>query len=486
MRKVLHFIGGREVPSKSGETFKDTNPATGAVIAQVASGGVADVDAAVRAASKAYDGTWSKIPPAERGRMLYRLAEVLTSEADALAKLETLDVGKPIRNTTAGDIPMGIEMFYYYARQCDRLRGTHHCSDPSLLTYSIREPYGVAGLITAWNYPFVITCVKASAALAAGNCVVIKPSKDTPLSADLFAKLCAKAGLPDGVVNVVQGPGSIAGQALAEHAQVPKISFTGSTETGRAIIRASAQQIKSVTVELGGKMANIVFEDADLELALRGSLFTAYINTGQICTSGSRLLVQRSIEKRFVGELVKLARKLRVGDPQSRQTHLGPMISKDQFDKVQKYISLAKETCKPIYIGSVPRNLPKKGLFIAPHIFRVPDPGCRIAREEIFGPVLSVIPFETEQEAVRIANSTVYGLSATFWTRDDARVDRMARQLQVGIVWGNTVHALPPDVPYGGIKQSGLGAESGIEGMLDFMTAKSVVIGKTGNVPSLL
>jgi acyl-CoA reductase-like NAD-dependent aldehyde dehydrogenase len=233
-------------------------------------------------------------------------------------------------------------------------------------------------------------------------------------------------------------------------------------------------------------MANIVFDDADLELALRGSLFTAYINTGQICTSGSRLLVQKSIEKRFVSELVRRAKKLRVGDPQSRDTHLGPMISKDQYRKVQFYIQLAKETCQPIYIARLPAALPKGGLFIAPHIFRVTDPTCRIAHEEIFGPVLSVIPFSREEEAVEIANGTPYGLSAAFWTSDVSRAHRLASSLKAGLIWGNTVHALPPDMPYGGIKQSGLGAESGVEGMLDFTTAKSVVIRTAGPVPSLL
>jgi len=233
-------------------------------------------------------------------------------------------------------------------------------------------------------------------------------------------------------------------------------------------------------------MANIVFDDADMDLALRGSLFTAYINTGQICTSGSRLLVHERIEKEFVSELVKRARKLRIGNPQSRQTHLGPMISRDQYQKVQGYIELAEQTCERLYVGRLPKGLSKKGLFIAPRIYRVPDPRCRIAQEEIFGPVLSVIPFRSEAEAVRIANSTPYGLSAAFWTRDVSRVQRLAKALKAGLVWGNTVHALPPDVPYGGIRQSGLGAESGLEGMLDFMVAKSVLIDTSGNVPSLL
>lgn len=485
MRKVLHFIGGKSAPSASGETFMDTNPATGACIAEVASGGARDVDAAVCAAWKAYERTWSRMSGPERGRLLYRLAQTLTDAASELARIETFDVGKPIRNTT-GEIPMGIEMFHYYAGQCDRLREVLHYSEPDLLAFRLREPFGVAGLITAWNYPFVITCVKASAALAAGNCVVIKPSKDTPLSADLFAQLCAKAGLPDGVVNVVHGPGSVAGQALAEHPHVPKISFTGSTQTGQSILRAGAQCIKSVTVELGGKMANIVFEDANLEQALRGSLFTAYINTGQICTSGSRLLVHKSIEKQFVEALVRLAGRLRVGLPQHRTTHLGPMISKEQYEKVQSYVSLAQQSAEPVFVGKLPPGLPKKGLFIPPHIFRVTDPNARIAQEEIFGPVLSVIPFENEQEAVRIANGTLFGLSAAFWTSDLSRAHRMARSLKAGVVWGNTVHLLPPDMPYGGIKQSGLGAESGIEGMLDFMTAKSVIIATGGRVPSLL
>jgi len=475
METLQNWINNESVPSCSGETFDNYNPATGQPYQQVACGGREDVNRAVAAAKEAFEGEWGQMQPAERGAYLYRIAELIEERTEELARIETTDVGKPIRNTLGGEVPLCAPIFRYYAGLCDKLRATVHLGDPNYLSMSLSEPYGVCGLIVPWNYPLVITAVKTAPALAAGNAVVVKVSVDTPASATAMGQIIADAGVPAGVYNVVHGPGSTVGQALAEHPDVPKLSFTGSTATGKALIRAGAEHIKVVTLELGGKTGNIVFPDADLDAAVSGALFTAYVNTGQICTSGSRLLVHEEIADEFISELVNRARQLKIGDPMQEDTNLGPIISRSQFQKIREYIQIADQENELIYRGEVPEGL-GDGWFMAPTIYRVASNQCRLAQEEVFGPVLAVLTFRTEEEAVAIANGTQYGLAATFWTRDFSRVMRLSRNLKAGIIWGNICHYLNPDVPYGGIKLSGHGLELGIEGMRAFTRGKCVFL----------
>lgn len=466
---IKHIIGGKEVASKSGETFETINPATGEVIAQVCSGDIAEVDLAVKSSKSAFE-QWGKMKIAERGACLHKVADLIEKNAKKIGLIETRDVGKPIKKTVGSEVPLTASIFRYYAGLGDKFRNACYQADPEYLVYSISQPYGPVGMIIPWNYPFLIIGFKCAAALLAGNTIIIKPSQATPCSAHEFGKICLEAGIPPGVVNVVQGKGSAVGHALVTHPAIRKISFTGSTDVGKSVMRAAAETIKPVTLELGGKNPNIVFEDADLEMAARGSVFTAYLNTGQICTSGSRLLVQESIYAKFIPMIIKEAGKLVMGDPENVKTDLGPMITRPQYDKVREYSELARKECKLLYAGNT-TNCDKRGLFLPVEIFAA-DHGHKIAQEEIFGPLLTVIKFKNEEEAIAIANETEYGLSSAFWTQNLSRAVRMANALESGFVWGNTVHALFCDVPYGGLKQSGTGQELGVEGLKAFMQQK--------------
>lgn len=420
LHQVPHLIDGNEVPSASGRTFQSINPSTGQPLADVAFGEQEDVNRAVDSAWRAFDsGVWSAMPPAERSRKLHNVARIIEERSDAIALLESQDNGKPLSAAKA-DVMGAVGLFEYFSHLPEMVGGQVYSSDPGYFTYSRREPYGVVGAIAPWNFPFQLACWKAAPALAAGNSVVLKMAEQTPVTTTEFARICLEAGIPPGVVNVVQGDGATTGASLSAHPRVPKISFTGSTEVGKLILRAAADQVKSVHLELGGKSANIVFEDADLEQALAGSLFTSYFNSGQICTTGSRLLVAESIVDEFLEAFIARARQIKVGDPVQPGTQLGPLVSQAQFDRVTGYIETGQRDGATLRLGGDTPQLAglEGGYFVNPTIFVDVKPDMRIAQEEIFGPVLSVLTFKDEAEAIRLANDVPYGLAATVWTRD--------------------------------------------------------------------
>lgn len=473
-RVVLHVIDGRETPSRSGQTFPSYNPATGEPWAEVAFGDAADVDVAVAAAQRAFaSGTWAGLPPAERGRRLRRVAQCIADRADGIAELESTDTGKPLA-AAKGDILGAAAAFEYFSQLPEQISGKLYASNPGYLAYSRREPYGVVGAIAPWNFPFSIAAWKTAPALAAGNSVIIKMAEQSPVSTNALALACLEGGVPPGVVNVVHGDGPTTGAALAAHPGVPKITFTGSTEVGRAILRVGAEHVKSVHLELGGKTPNIVFADADLEQALAGTMFTSFFNSGQICTSGSRLLVAAERAEEFVAAFLKRARALVVGSPRDSATQLGPLISAPQLARVTRYIGLGQEAGATLALGGDSPAVDgcPGGYFINPTVFLNVDPQMQIAQEEIFGPVLSVLTFTDEDEAVRIANDVTYGLAATVWTNDLGRSLRMAERLEAGIIWTNCPHYLQLNVPYEGHKQSGLGEDLGLESMSTFTKLK--------------
>ncbi len=485
MQLVKHVIGGKEVEAASGKVFENVNPANGEVIAKVAQGDQRDVQKAVNAAKKAfYDGPWGKMVPSARAAILAKFAAHLMERVNDLAAIETKDVGKPIKFTQNMDAPLTAMIFSYYGAVADKLRGSFHMGDPNYLTYSYYEPYGVVGCIIPWNYPLLIAGLKLGPALAAGNTCVVKVSTATPMSVTEVAKLALEAGLPPGVINVVHGGGKEVGEAIAAHPDIHKVSFTGSTEVGKRVAKIAADQVKSVTLELGGKNPNIVFADANMDAAVAGSLFTAFINTGQICTSGSRVIVEKKIADKFISALLEKAKSLKFGPPAEADTDQGPIISKDQFEKVAKYVDVGKKEAETVWEAKLPAGL-KKGFWVPTHIFRLKNQKCSLAREEIFGPVLSIMTFETEEEALSIANNVEYGLSASFWTNDFRRVVRMSRGIDAGIIWGNTVHYLNMDVPYGGHKMSGIGVELGTEGAKMFMKQKCVYLNAGPDIVAL-
>ena len=474
---ISHFIGGKEVASASGRTFDAIEPSTGSRFAQVAFGEEEDVDRAVKAARATFDsGVWSRVAPGERARILRRLSEVILEHQDELGAIESRDTGKPLAGATV-EIGLGAEVFSFYAGLAEMPDGRTHPADDGYFVYSRREPYGVVGSISPWNYPFILACQKTGPALAAGNCVVLKMAEQSPMSTARLAQLTAEAGMPDGVFNVVHGDGPTTGAALVAHPGVPKITFTGNTETGKTILRSAADNVKSVLLELGGKTPNLIFGDADLDQALAGSLFTAFYNSGQICTSGSRLLVEKAVADRIVSAMVERAKAIRVGLPTDDATQLGPLISDEQHARVTGYIEEGKRGGATVAVGGGRSSVAVEGgYFVEPTIFTGVTPDMRIAKEEIFGPVLSVMTFEDEDEALQIANSVMYGLSATVWTTNLGRAFRMAERLDAGIIWTNSPHYLPINVPYEGHKVSGLGEDLGVEAMHTFTQLKTHVV----------
>ena len=478
MKQVGHIIGSQEVPSVAGKTFLSINPATEEPLAEVAEGAPEDVDCAVRSARRAFDeGPWSRMPPWERGRLLARVADIIRHRNDELALLDALDCGKPLKDNKYGDLPLCARIFDYYAGVPDKATSRVFPSESWLFNFSLREPYGVVAGIVPWNYPFLNSCIKLAPALAAGNTVVLKMAEQTPLSTVELGKICLEAGIPPGVVNVVNG-GSETGASLVSHPLMDKISFTGSTETGKKILHAAAERIVPVTLELGGKSPMVVFADAEMEQAVAGVLFSGFFNAGQICTTGSRLLVEESIAEEFLARLSKKVATLRMGDPASEETDLGPLVDRIQFERVKEYIRVGQaEGARSYFVGN--GSKPSRGYFVSPVIFTGVQPTMRIAQEEIFGPVLSVLTFREESEAMALANSVVYGLAASLWTTNLGRAMRMARAIQAGIVWTNTVEYWEPSVPYGGQKQSGLGEDFGLEAYYTYTKAKSVFVNLT-------
>ncbi|WP_037859212.1 aldehyde dehydrogenase family protein [Streptomyces sp. NRRL S-340] len=470
------FIDGKFQPADSGETVQDINPATEQPICEVAWAGTSDLDRAVQAARRAFDvGPWPAMPAKERARLMLRVADGIEAAGEELARLETLDVGKPITFTRGFDVRAAAEIFRYYAGMVEQLEGAARPAGARSLQYTRREPLGVVGAITPFNFPLNLAVNKIAPALAAGNTIVHKPAEQTPLTALALARIMAEAGLPEGVHNVVTGGGAEVGGALVEHPGVDKISFTGSTATGKRLIAAAAATLKKVTVELGGKGANIVFGDADIEAAVQAAFQAGFFNTGQFCMSGSRLLVHRSVHDQVVEALTGVLGAIPVGDPLDETTVLGPLAHRQQLDKVVEYVGIGREEGATVAYGGE-RGHEGPGYFHQPTLFTGAHPQMRIAQEEIFGPVVTVLPFDTDEEAVEIANGTPYGLAAGLHTRDVRRAHTVAARLQAGIVWVNTWAAFENSTSFGGYKSSGYGRELGPEGIEEYLQYKTVYV----------
>src|SRR5579863_3994764 len=456
------YIGGDWVLPRSGRSIRSIDPATEDVWAEVPEAGEADIDLAVTAARAAMQGPWrNKITPSQRGELLFKLAALLRRDAGNLAELESRDNGKPLRDTL-GEVQRAVDWFTFFAGAADKIGGEELPIRPNALAYTKREPVGVVGAILPWNSPILLYSWKLGPALAAGNAVVLKPAEQTPVSAMELAKLIEEAGFPAGVVNVVPGFGAIAGLALAAHSGVNKISFTGSHATARKIMQAASGNLKRLTFECGGKSPHIVFADADVERALVVVTQSAFRSTGQSCSLGSRLFVQRPLYAEFLDRLAERARRIRIGMPLDKRTHIGPQTSAEQLAKTQSYIALGQqEGARLIAGGGRPKGF-DRGYFIEPTVFAGVDNRSRLAQEEIFGPVLAVIPFDTEEEAIAMANDVEYGLVAGLWTSDVSRAHRVAAQIQAGLVSINTYRPVHWMLPYGGYKLSGLGRENGL------------------------
>ena len=452
------FVGGEFVEPQSGQWFPTVSPSTEETLTEVAQAGEEDVDAAVGAARSAFENGWSSLAPSERAKYLFRIARLIQERSRELAVLESLDGGKPIRESRDVDLPLAAAHFFYYAGWADKLEYAFPNRTP--------RPLGVAGQIIPWNFPLLMLAWKIAPALASGNTVVLKPAETTPLTALLFADICRQADLPPGVVNIVTGDGR-AGAALVKHPGVDKIAFTGSTEVGKAIQRELAGTGTKLTLELGGKAANIVFDDAALDGAIEGIVNGIYFNQGHVCCAGSRLLVQESIYEQTVSKLKRRLETLRLGDPLDKNTDVGAINSKMQLDRITELVESGKQEGAELY--QPPCRLPEKGYWFAPTVFTNVAQSYRIAQEEIFGPVLSVLTFRTPEEAVEKANNTPYGLSAGVWTEKGSRILWMAQQLHAGVVWANTFNRFDPSSPFGGYKESGFGREGGRHGLEPYL-----------------
>ena len=470
------FIDGQFVDAVDGATMDVINPFDGSVLAQVAEAKTADVDLAVAAATRAFPA-WSRVPAAQRGALLGKLADAIEAHADELAVLEARDTGHPIRDTRGLDVPRTAATFRYFAGLADKVQGSVIPVDAGVLNYVQRAPLGVVGQVVPWNFPLMFTSWKIGPALAAGNTVVLKPAEITPLTTLKIAELIQSVGIPPGVVNIVPGYGNIAGQHLAEHPDVHKIAFTGSTATGRRIVQASAGNLKRVQLELGGKGANVVFEDANLAAAVNGSAFAIFHNQGQACIAGSRLLLQESIAEEFLERFIKLAASIRLGDPLDPATEMGPLTSLRQQQSVLSYCGIAREQGGQILLGGAvpPEAALARGYFVQPTIVRA-APQDRVCQEEVFGPFVTVTTFKDEAEAEQLANATSYGLGAGLWTSNLQRAHRFAAVLRAGMVWVNCYKRVNPGSPFGGVGASGYGREMGFEAMHDYTEAKSIWI----------
>ncbi len=452
------FIGGKFVAATGGKTFPSVNPATEKKLADIASGTAKDVDKAVKAARKALDGPWGKMPAADRGKYLYRIARMLQERARELAVLETMDGGKPIKESRDIDLPLAAAHFFYYAGWADKLAYAFPGRTPS--------PVGVAGQIIPWNFPLLMAAWKLAPALACGNTVVLKPAETTSITAMHLARIIADAGLPDGVVNIVTGAGET-GAAVVDHPDIDKIAFTGSTEVGKIIAKAVAGTRKRLTLELGGKAANIIMADAPLDQAVEGIINGIYFNQGHVCCAGSRLLVEESVADTVVQKLTNRLRTLRVGDPLDKNTDVGAINSREQLGRIRELVASGVAEGAALTQSTCP--LPEKGYWFAPSFFTNVTASHRIAREEIFGPVLSIMTFRTPEEAIERANNSAYGLSAGVWTDKGSKIFKMANALKAGVVWANTYNKFDPTSPFGGYKESGFGREGGIHGLAPYV-----------------
>jgi acyl-CoA reductase-like NAD-dependent aldehyde dehydrogenase len=470
------FIGGQWRPPASGETYATVNPATEEISARVAKGDERDVDLAVQAARRAFDqGPWPRMAAAERARLLWKLADLISANLDEMARLESVNTGKTLFDSGKVEIPFAAEVFRYYAGWTTKIHGETLNLRDGAFTFTLRQPVGVVGAIVPWNFPFLLASWKIAPALAAGNTVVLKPASLTPLTALRFAELSREAGLPEGVFNVVTGPGGKVGMALVRHPGVDKIAFTGSTDVGKGIMREAAGTLKRVSLELGGKSPNVVFADADLEAALRGAMTGIFYNKGEVCAAGSRLLVEQRVHDEFVGKLVDRVKGLKVGDPMDKATRMGPVVSAQQLDTVLGYVEAGRREGATLAAGGERLRVGDgRGYFIQPTVFTGVRNTMRIAREEIFGPVLSVIPFKDAEDAVAQGNETFYGLAAAVWTRDVGKALRIARALRAGTVWVNAYNLFDAALPFGGFKESGFGRELGQAGLDLYTEVKSV------------
>jgi aldehyde dehydrogenase (NAD+) len=477
------FIDGRFTEALDEATLEVLNPHDGTVIATVAEAGAADVDRAVEAATRAFPA-WSLLSGSERGRRLLRLADAIEANADEFARLETLDTGHPINDTTLLDVPRTAATFRYFGGMADKYEGNLPPVDSGFLNYVLREPIGVVGQIVPWNFPLMFCGWKLGPALAAGNTVVMKPSELVPLSTLRLCELFEEVGIAPGVVNVVPGYGNRAGAHLAAHQDVGKLSFTGSTRTGRSIVEASAGNLKRLQLELGGKGANIIFDDANLVAAVNGSAFAIFHNQGQACIAGSRLIVQESVYDEFVERFVALASSIRLGDPRLSDTEMGPLTSAEHRDRVLDYVAVAIDEGGELLAGGAPPDAPdlRDGFYFAPTVVRA-DPTSRVCREEVFGPFVTVSSFRDEAEAIEIANSTDYGLGAGLWTSDLSRAHRVAATLRSGMVWINCYKRVHPASPFGGVRHSGYGREMGFDAMHEYTEAKSVWVNVNATIP---
>jgi len=454
-----HFIGGEWTASGSGESFATINPATEQTLAEVAAGDAADVDRAVRAARRGYEKYWRKLRPGERAKYIFRIARALSERSREFAMLETLDVGKPIRESRDFDLPQASAHFFYHAGWADKLAWATRGAERS-------RPLGVVGAIVPWNFPLLIAAWKIAPALACGNTIVLKPAETTPLTALLLAQVCLEAELPPGVVNVVTGAGR-AGAALVEHPDVDKLSFTGSTEVGKEILRATAGTKKRLALELGGKSAIVVYDDAPLDQAIEGIVNAIYFNAGHVCCAGSRLLVQENIHEEVVERLRARVEMLRHGDPLDKNTDIGAINSRRQRDSIVELVRSGVE--EGATLVQAPARFPERGFWFPASFFVNVAPTHRIAREEIFGPVLSVMTFRTPDEAIERANNLPYGLSAGVWTSNGQLGLYTAQRLQAGVVWCNTFNQFDPSSPFGGYKESGFGREGGLAGLREYL-----------------
>jgi aldehyde dehydrogenase (NAD+) len=472
------FIDGRQEDAASGKTIDVVNPATGERLTSVPDGDSADVDRAVAAARRSFEKkSWRGMDPSRKEKILWDLSEILLKNREELAVLESLENGKTVREAAGADVAPAIDAFRYYAGWVRKIYGETIPVDGAFLNYTLREPMGVVGAIVPWNYPLQIAVWKVAPALACGCSVVLKPSEMTPLTALKLAEYCMEAGIPEGVVNVVTGYGQTAGEALGRHMDVDKISFTGSIRTARALLKASAESnLKRISLELGGKSPNIVFPDCDIEAALKSAFWAIFANKGEVCSAGSRLLLHTDIHDKFLDELVVRARKMKVGDPLDKSTTMGSQISAAQLERVLGYIRSGKDEGAKLLCGGErdSEGAKAKGFYLKPTIFSEVKPQMKIAQEEIFGPVLAALRFRDADEAVEIANSTIYGLVSAVWTRDIQLAHRVANDIKAGVVWINTYNGFDTATPFGGYKQSGFGRDLGAYALDQYTNVKSI------------
>ena len=477
------FIDGQFVNALSGQTLATLNPHDNSLIVEVAMAGREDVDRAVEAAERAFP-QWSRMSGAERGRILLRLADLIEANAEELARLESLDTGHPLKDSRSLDVPRTAACYRYFGGMADKFQGETIPVEPGFLNYTLREPVGVVGQVVPWNFPLMFTSWKMAPALAAGNCIVMKPAEITPLSSLKIAELMAEAGMPPGVVNILPGLGSVAGQAIAEHLRIAKVAFTGSTATGRRIVEASAGNLKKVQLELGGKGPNIVFDDANLIAAVNGSAWAIFHNQGQACIAGSRLMLQEGIADAFLEKFIPLAESIRLGNPMDEQTEMGPLTSAQHRDRVLSYVDICRSQGGEVLSGGrAPGGELARGCYVQPTIVRAASPLDRVAQEEVFGPFVTVLTFKDEAEALAIANGTDYGLGSGLWTNHLQRAHRFARDLKAGMVWVNSYKRVNPGSPFGGVGLSGYGREMGFDAMHEYTQVKSVWVNVDAQIP---